>query len=576
MIKFEDHWRKLLGAAQDNGDIIASIREEAINHYLEKHFDLDKPKYSVIRTIVGKIADATGAVRDVPITMTVSAKSPLIMDFAPIKSAASVSGNWTDVPSPEATPNLSQGNIGVRTDKVQFQLEWKSVYSPGQTFSWKPSPVLFEAEGYVELITIEEPTEESRHALKLQVLRARFDRPSVSVVEKELQDLIAKLPAADAAIVKKHAVEKFDELLVVALNTAAIEVAPRFAASVEIPVTVVAQKRLTPRALLVSDNIVTVSFGLAEDQLRMEADAALKRAQVEIMSALEEDIEAAGGLRNLVVDQPDRVAWDDLEALRKVVILPPDEVAVRLTRTQGASRRYGERAQREIQIADTAAKGNPTKATVNDGVGIALNEYLLDSIAATFARSSPKECTAWLDLVGVRGRACYWARLYDPDVDVDQSGGTLVVGGKVSVDVGGSLEGCVRKFWDCSWKWACSEIRMAVVGRPQIDLSLLQNKYIAFSARIRGALQLETNLPFPFDKIAAAVSRLVWEAIKAVLNVFLAQIQIVLVPPKFEIPKQETGMALSNFAPSYFVYNGGGAPKERYAAYSVGLTAGKV
>lgn len=120
------------------------------------------------------------------------------------------------------------------------------------------------------------------------------------------------------------------------------------------------------------------------------------------------------------------------------------------------------------------------------------------------------------------------------------------------------------------------QLRMAVTGRPQVDLALLHNKYIALSARIKGTLQLETNLPFPFDKIVAAVSRLVWEAIKAVLNVFLAQIQIVLVPPRFESPKQETGIALNNIAPSYFAYDGGGTPKERYAAYSVGLTAGKV
>jgi hypothetical protein len=96
------------------------------------------------------------------------------------------------------------------------------------------------------------------------------------------------------------------------------------------------------------------------------------------------------------------------------------------------------------------------------------------------------------------------------------------------------------------------QLRMAVTGRPQVDLALLHNKYIAFSARIKGTLQLETNLPFPFDKIVAAVSRLVWEAIKAVLNVFLAQIQIVLVlvPPRFESPKQETGIALVTSLPA--------------------------
>jgi hypothetical protein len=572
---FEDHWQKILVSSGDAGDIFASIREEAINHYLAKHFQLDRAKYSIKRALVCKVDD-NGTTRDLPVTITVSAKSPLIVNFDPFteRSGAPIKGNWTELGAPEPSPNLNQGNIQVRVDQVAFSVEWPSVYTPGQKYVWSPSPILFEAEAYIQLTTINEPDDESRHFLNLQLIKARFDRPERVILEQELDNLITHLPPADAAIVVKHAVDKFDELLVIALNTAAVELAPRFAANLEIPVPVIAKKCLVPRSLLVSDNIATVSLGLAEEHLRAMADQALSRALTEVDLALQEDIAAAGGLRNLVVKDGAQVNWEDLEALRKLEILSADDIASKLVRTREVASRQETRAHSDIQRSESrAAAVGITVANVKDGVGIALNEYLLNSLAATFARSSPVHCTDWLPLGAVRGRVCYWTRIYDADVSVGENAGNLLVGGSVGVDVGGSVEGCVRKFWDCSWKWACAELRMAIVGRPGIELSLLQSKYIAFSAKIIGNLTLETNLPFPFDKVVEAVGSLVWEGVKAVLNVFLGQIQIVLVPPRLEIPKQTTAIVLSDFKPRYFAYLGGPDSKKRFAAYSVGLAA---
>jgi hypothetical protein len=570
MTTFDAHWNQLLGAAADPGDIIGSIREEAINHYFEKHHQLDNSRYSVTKTIVAKV-DEGGTLRDVPVTLTVRATTPVIVNFAPFAGVggAAVGGQWTDLAAPPPEPALNASNVQLRVERVQLSLSWQSVFSPGTTYSWQPSPILFEAEAYVRLTTINDPENESRHALNLQLMRARFDRPARAVLERELQELIARLPVADQAIVQKHAVDKFDELLVIALNTAALELAPRFAASLEIPVPVIAKKHLIPRNLLVSENIVSVSFGLAENQLRRSAEEALRRAMAEVRFALDQDIEEAGGLRELVVANGDSVDWDDLDSVKNVEILSEEEIAAKLVHLNQVVGRQEKRLKN--QMAVPAPAGPPA---IRDGVAVALNERLLDAIAATFTRTAPDECTNWLDLGAVRGRACYWARIFDADVKIGEASGQLRVGGAVAVDVGGSIEACVRKFWDCSWKWACSQLRLAVRGRPGIELSLAHSNFIAFSARITGRLSLESNLPFPFDKVISAVSGIIWEAIKAVLNAFISQIQIVLVPPKLEVPKQRTAIALSGFTPHYYPFNGGTTPQQRFAAFQVGITAG--
>jgi len=571
MVAFNTHWTKLLASTTDGGDILASIREAAINHYLEKHFAGDKAKYSVIKSMVGKV-DVGGTTKDVPIKLVVSAKTPLIVDFAPLAGAPTIGGAWNAVDVPDATPNLSQGNVRIRVDQVAFSVEWQSVFQPGVKFTWSPSPILFEAEARIDLRTIAEPVEEARHVLHLQPVHVRFARPSRAILEKELDDLVKRLPPADAAIVVKHAIDKFDELLVLALNTAAVELAPRFATSIEIPVPVVAQQRIVPRALLISDDIATVSLGLDDNRLRQDAGKALARAATEVSLALEEDIEAAGGFRALVCRDVMAVDWDSIDSIRDVEILPEAEISAKLKKTHEVSSRQSARAAREIGYWEGRSTGAPAAAAVADGVGVAINEYFLDSVAATFAQSS-SDCTDCLNLQAVRGRACYWLRLYDADISIGDSGGVLVVGGAVGVDIGGKLEACVRKFWDCSWKWVCEELRMAVKGRPGVDITLIANKYVAFSAKITGRLQLETNLPFPFDKIISAMSAIVWEGVKAILNAFLTHIQIVIVPPRIDIPQQKTGISLSNFTPAFYSYGAGKDSKDRYASYGVGITA---
>lgn len=571
MVSFEQHWTQVLSTTQDAGDILASIRESAINHYLQRHFALDNSRYTVRKVIVCKVEDQ-GVLRDLPVTIAVSVLSPISLNFPPYGAAAPVGGAWTELRPPEPPPNLSQDNVRVRTDQVSFSISWPSVFEPGRNYSWQPSPISFEAEAYIRLVTAGGPKEEGRYSLNLQLIRCKFNRPQRVVLDAEISALIARLAPADRSLVQRHAIDKFDELLVIALNTAATELAPRFSSSIDIPVPVVAQQRLTPRALLVSDDLATVTFGLAENRLRETADEILNRTLLEVESALEEDITAAGGLRALLIEDAEAIDWDSLDAIQDVRVRSEEAIQSLLKRTRLVAQKHEARAAAALPVhASGVAMAAPV---VPDGVGVAFNEYLLDTVAATFARMSPKQCTDWLDLGAVRGRACYWARIFDADVSVSQSGNALRVGGSIAVDVGGSVEGCVRKFWDCSWRWACSELRLAIAGRPGIELSLVHANFIALTARIVGRLTLETNLPFPFDKIVSALGTLIWEGVKAVLNSLLAVIQIQIVPGKLSVPQQRTSITLSGFAPRYFGHSGGTVPKTRYAAFAAGVTAG--
>src|SRR5262249_23019795 len=106
-----------------------------------------------------------------------------------------------------------------------------------------------------------------------------------------------------------------------------------------------------------------------------------------------------------------------------------------------------------------------------------------------------------------------------------------------------------RKFWDCSWRWDCSDLSMAVKGRPGIRLDLSQGDGVRVNARIYGSLVLETNLPWPFNEIIRAFSGIIWEVVKAIINSVLPHITVEIVPPRVSLPDQKTGLSLSGFTP---------------------------
>ena len=253
----------------------------------------------------------------------------------------------------------------------------------------------------------------------------------------------------------------------------------------------------------------------------------LKRAIAEVQGALEADIEKVGGLENLVIASDPGLNFENIDDVRKVEILTPDQIHANLKKTNLVISTLENRQMKAFdQVELQAQEYIQEQVESTNAVGVAFNEYMLVSIATSFVRQNKQACTDWLSLGVVRGRACYWSRIDSPDLLLSGDDNRLKVEGGARVDVGGSLEGCVKKFWDWSWDWACSQIRMGVKGRPGVEIDILRGKYIAFTGKLVGKLRLETNLPFPFNKIINAVSEIIWSVVKAIITILLKHIKI--------------------------------------------------
>lgn len=170
---------------------------------------------------------------------------------------------------------------------------------------------------------------------------------------------------------------------------------------------------------------------------------------------------------------------------------------------------------------------------------------------------------------------CYWSKFKDPDVHIQNSG---ILVGSVNIDVGGAIEACVKKFYDCSWEWKCSKLSLAVKGRPKIKLKLKKSKGVSLLAQLDGRLYLDTNLPWPFNKIVSGLSGVVWSFLKGFINILLVALSFVVIKPEFSLPNQLTKIKLRDFTPFYFErpkVAGNIDSKKRFIGYKGGLIAGR-
>ncbi len=568
MATFQDIWTEILKKeGTQNVDILASISEDGINHYLQEHHKNDSRVY---QREIKKIFNTQTDSREFKVKIEIS--SPIQLQFPPYKNTT-ISGEyinknkWYQLESNHEGPELAalkddSNKIQVYCEQINITLTWPKLNGSGNwEFKLKPIKVFAEAfailnnnqDGYyVTLI----PT----------IVKVDIAKPAllISGISKQLKIVNkAELKLLD------ECQEKFTDLIVIAMNIVATEQTPKLVRNIRIPTPVIKDRPILPAILKVSENCLTVGAGIDKAKTESSLNVLMNQQMNHLKSRMEQDIEKAGGIFKMVSknkDIPNNFGDLELKSQKEI-----DQYFV-LTKQYIETIKSGLGIPQKIKSNNSKRAGKSVKA-VKDAYAIGINEYFFDNIISSVIPAPKHDCTGWLDLAAVRGRACYWVKFFNPDVSINSDASLT---GAVNVDIGGALEACIRKFWDCSWRWQCGSLTLAIKGRPNITIALRKSNGVSVYAALGGNLYFDTNLPFPFNKVIAALSSIMFNAIMGFINILLSLLSFYVIYPELTIPAQRTKLKLRNFDSFYYlrpVVTGNGASKNKFIGFKGGLIA---
>ncbi|WP_338548957.1 hypothetical protein [Roseovarius phycicola] len=551
-MSFTSHWSNILAEGSNIGtDAIFSITEAALNNFFDKHHEYDKSLYTykAERTFT-----YNGNNRKFTLLMRV--EEPFNCDLLPFTDHSKErdaiwdgESGWVDLEEAreldtQLFTNSDDDSIRVLAKRVSLKLTWPDLKGgKPHEFSFQ---VKIAATGQASLIEVPKEqntgSNENFYALSVRLTKIKFEQEMRLKIANALEQMAVK----DIALKEAAGDQKFIDLFIILINIVAARFAPKVVANVKLPTFEIGSEAAIPRMLDVSNDILSFGAGVNREALMEDARSEIATGLSTYYQALDEDIEAAGGVGELLYSN-----YSVDKNIEELVPRPDKELSKMLTKSSGFITKL-ETSLLEKELSDAVADDREATEVkqVASGVGVGVNEYLLDvAIDSSMPPDEAQKCTKWLSAGVVRGRACYWTRFANPNIDID---GTDVKG-DIDIDVGGALEACFKKFYDCSWDWKCGRLALALKGRPGIKIGLKKSSGIKFNAQLRGRLELETNLPFPFNEVVKGISRLVWEAVKVIINLVLRRINFTVVPDKIELPDQKTRLRLKNFAPFSFV-----------------------
>ena len=566
-ITYKDHWNALLDRPGTQAiDVIASMKEETINEFLKAHFKYDKDHYTLP---IKRTFDANGTPRT--FWLTVTAEEPVKIGFPPFERNQ-VSAlfetvkdeNWTPIEQEPVVYRVPQEssptpNILIGCPRLSFLLEWEKLDGTGN-WELKIDSIEAIAKGFLEVIAKPEGS-----SIKIHPTKVYFDKADRNFAT----NIIEALEAADPDLVSGLD-EKFRDLVVILLNVAATQATPSFIREIPIPMITIKNRNILLSYLNLENKMITIGASLDTDSIREAASKKCQQTLSYFNAVLEEDMEDAGGIE---------VFYDSNGRLR-----PDNEIDKLLPRTTALV----EKLENANKLDDKKSRKRNTLSStkmVSEGMAIGINEYFCDTLANAALPSPTSECTGWAEFVGVRGRACWWTSITNADTAISDTGDGFRLSGSVAVDIGGALEGCIKKFWDCSWTWACERFGLALRDRPAISIDLKDDgQGILLVAHIIKMPKLEADLPFPFDKVVEFLGNIIIKAIQVVLNLILSMIQVRIVPKDIALPIEghHTGFELSNFDSFYFKRSdnpfGRETPENKllFGAYAVAVTPKKI
>jgi hypothetical protein len=563
-------------------DLIGSLREEAINHILAKHFQFDNDRYTYVMqktfTVGGK---------DRTFKITIRADAPIVVDLPPFSLTAAdsgmvkrfASGGWVELEPPPRSSKLTAPplpetrlrrgrktgatpNIRVFCKSISFVFEWPKLDGSG-TWTFLPTPLTVVGEAVMELnLTQDGPI------LHLQLLQVKFDPVQFAKIRKQVSRMAKELHREEV-LAPSDCEEKFNDLLVIALNIFGTTYAPKLVYDINLPVPVVAKLAVSPTLLELGDKIITLGLTANRTALTSRNAVLVQSTLAAYEALLRQDIEDAGSFERIVVKER-RVSSGILKR-EEVIFRNASEIKVKLPRSTA----FIEDLQKKVQETRARRPRGVRSPAVPDGFAVGANQDVLTRFATSAMPSPVNKCTDWVTVLDVvKGRICWWVHIFNPVVTIT---GTTV-SGQVSIDIGGEIDACVRKFWDCSWSWDCGNVSLALQGSPGIQLNLQTGAGISFYAQVMaGGLGLVTNLPWPFNKVVEYFSQIIIAAIIAVLNSVASLIKIDILLPEFTLPKQNTKLQFSDVSPFAFSRQGGQfTPAQKtFIGFDVGVTATK-
>jgi predicted DNA-binding protein (MmcQ/YjbR family) len=561
-------WNSILNqGGTQNVDLIASINEDGINHYLEQHQKIDSRIY---KKEIKKVFNTQTDTREFVVNLEI--KSAIQVQFPPYKDQT-VAGNftnkdkWFKLESEHEGPELNAlkddaNKIQVYCNDINISLTWPRLNpKPGETpwkFELKTIKVFAEAFAILK-------NDQDGYYISLIPTIVKFDVTNPSALVNSLIAETKNLPLEEIKLLDECQ-DKFTDLFVIALNVLATEQTPKLVRNIRVPVPVIKDRPILPSVFNISENCLTVGGGIDKAKAERTLQASFEKHMTQLKAKMDEDIEKAGGLLS-IINKNDKVPNDFNELELKSI----DEIKKAFVRTN----EFVEELQSKIKNLqkEEELKAVKTVNVIQDAYAIGINEYFFDNIIHSVTPTPKHECSGWLDLAAVRGRACYWVKFFNPDVTINPNAS---ITGAMSIDVGGSIEACVRKFWDCSWGWECGSLAISVKGRPDITIKLLTSNGVRVAAYMGGNLYLDVNLPFPFNKIINAVTSIIGDFVIAMINIVLSLLSFVVIYPVLTVPQQITKIYLFDF--SSFNYNrpviaGNGDTKNKFIGFKGGLEA---
>lgn len=575
---FGAHWKKVLSVPGRQGvDIIASLDEEVLNQFLAKHFEYDNERYKLG---FKQTFDDHGTER--VFTLSVEARRPfhiVLPPFWPLRAEAPMKRSffeaktgWVSTGS-EARhlPLLAQNkdstdpsNVFLGCPEMMFVLTWPNL-SGGKDWKFDLGPLAVGATAVLSLEHQIEPENPPRDVsfLRITPTAIRFDISPQRLADRALRSLQSSRNSQLKSLADDQG---FRDLLVIALNIACTMYAPKMVQDIKLPSPTLLNQTITVSMVDVSDKFLTVGSTIDRQAFAEQKQSDLHSMLKELDVALAADIDAQGGLQ--------AIADEQLAASRPV---SASTLLTQLPRTNAFIRSLQ-------QLSPSPSRQRRSRAAVTgQGGAIGINAHLLTALVRDILPEPKADCTGWLDLALVRGRLCWWARLFDPNVQITEVSRKPQVDGSIAVDVGGAIEACIRRFWDCTWRWECGRATLSLNGPFGVALALKDSSQgVAFSGKISRTPNVETNLPFPFDVVVKAVGGIILAAIVAFVNAVLSLVTIVIVPPDLVLPGQRTGLQLEDFAAFYFKRSASGVPagtpegRLTFAAYGCNITPKKM
>jgi len=557
MSEFEGIWKKFLAGTSVPVDILASINETGLNSVLKTHFKKDKRYYSFSK----EFTFDTGAV-DRKFKLMIKANNPMELDIAPFGTLNEkiwknntgwyIESNSSTIglpPEPDLI-GLHSENARLRMKDISVVMYWDKLQGAGQ----HKFQVNVTALAKTALVLDKDP--DGRPQLSLKANGIRFTQERLTNMRVATASLVKKISKDNPKVILSNTDYEvaFQDLFVIVSNILAHKYVPRSINGPKIPIFDIANNYVIPSNFAADNNNITVGYGLNRNAIQRELETYYERAFRIFDAAMEADIEKAGSLENIFYSSSNRT----LAEAETPTARSKKEIEEGFKNTNDAIRKLTNIANDQVHKLSKSKEKSLLKESkklekidfnLSPRFGVAINEYILDTLIRGIDLEPRKErCTKWLKVAAVKGRGCYWTELRDPDIKISGDATTANVTGSIHVDTGAKIEACVKKFWDCSWKWVCGEIGLGLKGRGQIKFKLdSTTSGVAISAKIEKLPQFDTKLPYPFNKIINAVLNLMLKGIKAIINLALSMIKLQLVRAVYKLPDQNTIVIASAF-----------------------------